>query len=139
MANLKRQGFSSLEHGRSPAPFGFSTATGPGSYTHSTVYASSLWPLTDLGQNYEMPERKNYFLYRERLLPSPCPGCRMQSLGHHHKLQVGGHPTGKQVSVLSSPHLGLLYRHWTSRQERKHFSQDRVAVQGADLKLQTSV
>lgn len=74
---------------------------------------SSLWPLTDLGQNYKMPDMKNYFLYREgaELLLSPCPGCGKQSLGHRHTPRGGGHQTGKEAQrrPLFSPHLIWAY------------------------------
>lgn len=53
-----------LEPSRPPAPFGFSAATDLGSRARSADVASSPWPLTDLGQNYEMPKMK-YFLCRE--------------------------------------------------------------------------
>lgn len=140
-ATVKRQGFNS-NPALSPALFGFSSATGLGNYTHSPHIESSPRPLTDLGQNSEMPKTKDFFFFSLKgmswTFTLPCPGSGMQALCNCHQLLFGGPQPGGQAYLLQAPLSSLIRAHWIFTQERHRFSQARGAVQGNGPKLHTS-
>lgn len=66
---------------------------------HSLDIASSPWPLTDLGQNVEMPKMKNFFFKGNELNFYPAP---VLGLKRKHSVIATNCSPGEQVQHSSS-------------------------------------